>query len=126
MKQNTQSGTTLYRGKAHESGEREPKGATSSDTSGERHVKVPKEDRESGHKGVSGEREPKGAKASDAGGERHSGIVGGVGIGKADMYGGRGGEMGKHDGRTGEFNTGKKEGSVYSHQRGKLGFTHKG
>ena len=112
-------------GTRHESGEREPKGVRASDTSGERHVGVPKEDRMGGHKGASGEHEPKGAKASDSGGERHGGINGGVGMGKADDHG-RGSDHGKHDGRTGEFNTGKRESSVYSHQRHKMGFTHKG
>jgi|ERR1700756_5048714 len=114
-----------YYGSRHESGEREPKGVTASDTGAERHTKVPKEDRESGHRGESGEHEPKAVKASDSGGERHGSIVGGVGMGKADDHG-RGADGGKHDGRTGEFNTGRHESHVYSHQRHKLGFTHKG
>jgi hypothetical protein len=119
MKQNMQSGKRIDYGQRGESGEREPHIKDEG-----RHVGVPKEDRETGHKGLSGEHEPKGAKGRDSSGERSSGIVGGVGMGKADAHG-RGSDGGKHDGRTGEFNTGTKEGSVYSHQRHKMGFTHK-
>jgi hypothetical protein len=104
-----------YRG---ETGEKEPKGASSSDTSGERKVKVPREDREAGKPGESGEHEPKGAKASDSGGERKVRIMGGVGQGKADSIGAReGSHLGKHDGRTGEMNTGRKEGHFYHHAK---------
>ena len=99
------------------SGEREPKGATASDTSGERKVGVPKADREHGAEGDSGERSPA-AKASDSSGERRARIVGGVGMGKADSIGARdSSHMGKQDGRTGEFNTGRTDKVVYSRKR---------
>lgn len=104
-------------GSKGESGEREPKGATSSDTRGERHTGTPKADREHGAEGDSGEHAP-GSKASDSSGERHAKIVGGVGMGKADSIGAReASHMGKHDGRTGEFNTGKTSATVYSRKR---------
>jgi hypothetical protein len=112
-------------GERAESGEKEPKGANASDTSGEKRVSVPKEDREKNTPGYSGEHEPAGAKSRDASGEERERIVGGVGMGKADAMTGRDGHTGKHDGRTGEFNTGSQKGTVYSHQRHKMGFTYK-
>ncbi|MHB8086306.1 MAG: hypothetical protein ACYDHZ_10810 [Dehalococcoidia bacterium] len=64
-----------------------------------------------------GEKEPKGATSSDRSGEKKVGLKGGVGMGKADG-GSRPADMGKHDGRLGEHNDGKKgEREVYSHVR---------
>jgi hypothetical protein len=112
-------------GTGAESGEKEPKGVTAGDTAGERKTKVPMEDSEKGKTGYSGEKEPKGSKASDASGEHKSAIVGGVGMGKMDSIGARdSSHLGRHDGKTGEMNDGKHEGSVYRHQR-TPGSTHK-
>jgi hypothetical protein len=112
----SQEGTT--RGLKSESGEREPKGATSSDTSGERKVSVPMADRVHGAKGITGEKIPESSSAADKTGERRESITGGVGMGQHDRLAGReASHAGKHDGRTGEFNSGRMEGSVYDHKR---------
>ena len=98
--------------------EKEPKGAKSSDSSGEKRVRVPKEDTETFKTGMSGERAPKGALSSDTSGERKRPIIGGVGMGKMDGIGERqASHMGHHDGRMGEMNTGTKEANVYEHKR---------
>ena len=109
-----------------ESGEKEPKGAAAADR-GQKKVSVPIADREKGQEGYTREREPAGAKGKDSTGERREKIEGGVGQGKADALTGRkASHAGAHDGRTGEMNSGKQEGVIYRHQRGKMGFTHKG
>jgi hypothetical protein len=59
-----------------------------------------------GKRHETGEKEPKGAGASDRGGERHEGMKNGVAMGKMDATG---------DNK--EFNTGKTEGTCYSHKR---------
>ena len=98
--------------------EKEPKGATASDRTGEKNVRVPKEDKEVFHTGATGEKVPKGALSSDTSGERKRPIEGGVGMGMADGIGLReASHMGRHDGRTGELNTGSRESVVYDHKR---------
>ena len=98
--------------------EKEPKGVKSSDRTGEKNVRVPKEDREMFVPGASGEKIPKGALSSDTSGERKRPIAGGVGMGKMDGIGSRdGSHMGKHDGRMGEMNTGSREHVAYEHER---------
>jgi hypothetical protein len=110
-------------GTKHETGERIPKGA--SDRKGERHDRVPKEDKERtsvkakehSSKGETGERIPDAAKR-DSTGERHEGLNGGVGMGMKDGLGKRPSEhMGKADGRLGEFNTGRSESKAYEHKK---------
>ena len=59
-----------------------------------------------GEKGETGEREPKGAKGSDSGGERSTGMKNGVGMGRADATG-----------ANKLLNTGKTEGTCYTHGR---------
>ena len=97
----------------------EPKGVSSSDRTGTKHVGVSKVDREyGGVKSVTGATPPKGATASDTSGERRAKIEGGVGMGKADGMGARdGGHMGHHDGRLGEFKGHMGEKVVYEHER---------
>ena len=63
-------------------------------------------------KGESGEREPAGATASDSSGERKGGTVNGVGLGKMDKTGRSNGGKEK-----GEYNTGRSEGTCYTHAR---------
>ena len=96
----------------HESGEREPKGATSSDRSGQRKGSNAGPNSTKGTKGETGEREPKGAIASDKSGERSGKIVNGVGMGQFDGHCRSGG--GKE---TGEMNSGRSESTVYNHTR---------
>ena len=104
--------------------EKEPKGAKSSDMTGQKKMKETNAAGMSGPnslkgtKGMSGEKLPKGANASDETGERKMPLVGGVAIGRADSIGAReSSHMGKNDGRTGEFNTGTSESMCYSHER---------
>ena len=98
--------------------EKEPKGATASDRTGEKMVRVPKEDKEMFKTGATGERVPKGALSSDTSGEIKRPIMGGVGMGKADGIGSRqSSHMGHHDGKLGELNTGSREHVVYEHKR---------
>lgn len=59
-----------------------------------------------GKKGESGEKEPKGDNASDRSSERKEGLKNGVAMGKADATG-----------SNKEFNTGRSEGTCYSHTR---------
>jgi hypothetical protein len=101
--------------------EKEPKGAKSSDSTGEK-----RESRLTGvnstkfMKGASGEKAPKGADSSDTTGERKAkGFAGGVALGMEDTISGReAGHMGKHDGRLGEFNHGNVgEKVIYDHKR---------
>jgi hypothetical protein len=66
-----------------------------------------------GSKGESGEKFPKGAKSSDAGGERSARIKNGVGMGSADVTGGR--AAGSKE--VGELNTGRSESICYDHKR---------
>lgn len=73
-------------------------------------MKQPKTDY--GQRGETGEKEPSGAKSSDSGGERKGKIVAGVGMGKEDATGRANGGKEK-----GEFNTGRKESVVYTHDR---------
>lgn len=98
----------------------EPKGAKSSDSTGEKRVGVSKVDREMG--GVpsrTGATPPKGATSSDTSGERKVKLEGGVGMGKMDGMGAReGSHAGKHDGRLGEFKGHMGEKVVYDHKRG--------
>jgi hypothetical protein len=64
-----------------------------------------------------GEKIPSGAKSPDAG-ERSGGLVNGVGLGKADGMGERSGDVGKHDGKVGEYRTGNMgEKIVYRHPK---------
>jgi len=72
-----------------------------------------------GKKGETGEKAPSGAKASDASGERSARLVNGVALGQRDALVGRtGSDTGKHDGTTGELNTGRKgEGHFYTHAK---------
>jgi len=107
-----------------ESGEKLPKGAKSSDRTGEKKegptsaMKQTGPNSIKGTKGVSGEKIPFGATASDMSGERKMPIAGGVGMGKMDGIGAReASHMGRNDGRTGEMNDGSKEREVYSHVR---------
>ena len=97
----------------------EPKGAKSSDRSGEKKVGVSKVDREyGGVPSTTGAKAPKGAQSSDTTGERHEKLVGGVAMGVADGLGGReASHMGKHDGRLGEFKGHMGESVVYDHKR---------
>lgn len=114
MPKMNQSGTT--RGLKGESGEREPRGATSSDSSGEKRVGASKVDK-TPEPGQTGERIPA-ATASDRTGEKSAGITGGVGQGQHDKLTGReAGHAGKADGRTGEFNSGRSEGTAYRHEK---------
>jgi len=101
-----------------ESGEKLPKGAKSSDRTGEKMGSEKGPNSLKGTKGETGEKLPKGANASDETGERHAKLNGGVAMGKMDGIGSREmSHMGKNDGRTGEFNTGSKEHDCYSHER---------
>lgn len=59
-----------------------------------------------GERGETGEREPRGAKSSDSKGERKEGIKNGVAMGKMDGTG-----------KDGLFNTGRTEGTCYTHGR---------
>lgn len=98
--------------------EKEPKGAKSSDRTGEKKGMETGPNSTKGTKGMSGEHMPKGVNSSDMSGERKAKLVGGVAIGKADSIGSRDmSHMGKVDGRTGEFNSGSKEHECYSHER---------
>jgi len=98
--------------------EKMPKGATSSDRTGEKSVSVPKKDKEMFHSGASGEKVPMGSLSSDMSGERKMPIKGGVGMGKADNMGMRGEKhLGMQEGRCGEMNTGSKEHVAYEHSR---------
>lgn len=97
-----------------------PKGAKSSDRSGEKMVGVSKVDREGmGVPSRTGATPPKGALSSDTTGEKRRPITGGVGMGKADGCGERdSSHMGKHDGRLGEMKGHMGEKVVYDHKRG--------
>jgi len=99
--------------------EKEPKGAKSSDRSGEKKIGVSMVDRESGGvPSTTGAKAPKAAMSSDISGERKRPITGGVGMGKADGIGMRdSSHMGRVDGNCGEMNDGSKEREVYSHSR---------
>ena len=102
-----------------ESGEKLPKGAKSSDRTGEKKIGVSKVDREMGGvPSTTGAKAPKAALSSDTTGERKAKIAGGVGMGRMDGIGSRdSSHMGKIDGRCGEMNDGSKEREVYSHVR---------
>ena len=96
----------------------EPKGAKSSDRTGEKKIGASMVDKEVFRPGVSGEKIPKGALSSDTSGERKMPIAGGVGMGKMDGIGARdGSHMGKHDGRLGEVKGHIGEKNVYEHER---------
>ena len=96
----------------------EPKGAKSSDRTGEKKVGASMVDKEVMRPGMSGEKIPKGALSSDTSGERKAPIAGGVGMGKMDGMGSRdSSHMGKHDGRLGEMKGGSSEKSCYEHER---------
>ena len=98
--------------------EKMPKGAKSSDSTGEKKVGASMVDKEVFRSGASGEKIPKGALSSDTSGERKMPIAGGVGMGKMDGIGSRdGSHMGKHDGRMGEMKGGSSEKSCYEHER---------
>ena len=100
--------------------EKLPKGATSSDMTGQKKVGVSKVDREGmGVPSTTGATPPKGALSSDTSGERKAPITGGVGMGKMDGMGARSsGHMGMNDGRLGEFKGHMGEKVVYDHKRG--------
>lgn len=96
----------------------EPKGAKSSDRTGEKMVSVPKADRSTGVPSMTGAKAPKRADSSDTTGERKMPIAGGVGMGMADSIGMRDHDhMGKHDGRLGECKGHMGESCVYDHKR---------
>ena len=98
--------------------EKMPKGAKSSDSTGEKKVGASMVDKEVMRPGMSGEKIPKGALSSDTSGERKMPIAGGVGMGKMDGIGSRdSSHMGKHDGRMGEMKGGSSEKSCYEHER---------
>jgi hypothetical protein len=99
--------------------EKEPKGVTASDRTGEKKVGASKVDREMGGvPSMTGAKAPKGATSSDMSGERKARIEGGVGMGKMDGIGGReSSHMGMHDGRLGEMKGGSSESTVYEHKR---------
>lgn len=96
--------------------EKLPKGAKSSDSTGEKRVGASKVDTK-GVPSTTGATPPKGATASDRSGERKQPIVGGVGMGSMDGSG-RGGDIGKHDGRVGDMKGHMGEKCVYEHSRG--------
>ena len=101
--------------------EKLPKGAKSSDSTGEKKVKVSKMDSEmkDAYPSTTGAKAPKAALSSDTTGERKAPIRGGVGMGKADSMGEReSSHMGKHDGRLGECKGHMGEKVVYEHKRG--------
>lgn len=100
--------------------EKLPKGAKSSDSTGEKRIGASKVDREGpGVPSRTGATPPKGALSSDTTGERKMPIAGGVGMGKMDGIGERdGSHMGKHDGRLGEMKGHMGEKCVYEHTRG--------
>ena len=101
-----------------ESGEKLPKGAKSSDRTGEKMGSEKGPNSLKGVPSVTGAKAPMGATSSDMSGERKAKLVGGVGMGKMDGIGSREmSHMGKNDGRTGEFNTGSKEHDCYNHER---------
>jgi hypothetical protein len=102
-----------------ESGERFPKGAKSSDRTGEKMGSEKGPNSTKGTKGATGEKMPKGASSSDSTGERHGKLVGGISMGLEDGMGVRpSAHMGKHDGRLGEFNSGNMGESIcYDHKR---------
>jgi hypothetical protein len=98
--------------------EKMPKGAKSSDSTGEKKVGASMVDKEVMRPGMSGEKIPKGALSSDTSGERKRPIQGGVGMGMMDGIGSRdSSHMGRIDGRCGEMNTGSKEHVAYEHKR---------
>lgn len=99
--------------------EKEPKGAKSSDSTGEKKVKVSKVDREEGGvPSTTGAKAPKAAMSSDTSGERKAPLAGGVGMGKADGMGLReASHMGHHDGRLGEMKGHHGEKVIYDHKR---------
>ena len=98
--------------------EKEPKGAKSSDRTGEKRVAASMVDKEVFRSGASGEKIPKGALSSDTSGERKMPIAGGVGMGKADGIGMReASHMGRHDGKLGEMKGGSREHVAYEHKR---------
>jgi len=102
----------------NESGEKLPKGVTSSDKSG---MKKGSESGPNSLKGVpstTGAKAPSGATASDMSGERKAKLVGGVAMGKADSIGARdASHLGKNDGMCGEMKGGSREHTVYEHKR---------
>lgn len=98
--------------------EKEPKGATASDRTGEKKIGASMVDKEVYRPGVSGEKIPKAALSSDTSGERKMPIAGGVGMGKADGIGLReGSHMGRQDGHLGEMKGHMGEKVIYDHKR---------
>ena len=104
--------------------EKEPKGAKSSDTTGEKKLgptsfnKMTGVNSMKGTKGMSGEKLPKNADSADTSGERKMPLVGGVALGKADGIGMReASHMGKQDGMVGECKGHMGESCVYDHKR---------
>jgi hypothetical protein len=99
--------------------EKEPKGATASDRTGEKMVRVPKEDREGdGYPSHTGAKAPRADLSSDTTGERKMPIQGGVAMGNQDGIGLRHEHhMGHHDGRLGEMKGHMGEKVVYDHKR---------
>ena len=96
-----------------------PKHVKSRDSSGEKMVRVPKEDKEGdGYPSHTGAKAPRAALSSDTTGERKMPIEGGVAMGNQDGIGLRHEHhMGQHDGRLGEMKGHHGEAVVYEHQR---------
>jgi hypothetical protein len=98
--------------------EKEPKGAKSSDRTGEKMGSEKGPNSTKFMAGASGEKMPKSVNASDMTGERKAKLVGGVAMGKADSTGDRvDGHMGKNDGLLGEMKGGSREHVAYEHKR---------
>lgn len=98
--------------------EKEPKGAKSSDCTGEKKGSEKGPNSLKGVPSTTGAKAPAGATASDMSGERKAKLVGGVGMGKADGIGSRdASHMGKNDGMLGEMKGGSKEHTCYEHKR---------
>lgn len=126
MSQRTASGGKTDYGRAGESGEKFPRGANREDERGERKVRgAGDRDKESAsipknNKGQTGESVTGRAISSDRSGEKRVGIAGGVGMGEFDDLKGRHKEhIGRHDGRTGEHNTGKQSGDGHFYEHAK-------
>ena len=98
--------------------EKEPKGAKSSDRTGEKMGSEKGPNSLKGVPSVTGAKAPAGATSSDTSGERKAKLVGGVAIGKADSIGARdASHMGKNDGMLGEMKGVSKEHTCYEHKR---------
>ena len=98
--------------------EKEPKGAKSSDRTGEKMGSEKGSNSLKGVPSVTGAKAPAGATSSDTSGERKAKLVGGVAMGKADSIGSRdASHLGKNDGMCGEMKGGSREHVAYEHSR---------